>query len=132
MKRGGAAHKTKQRFWTAAEDEILRARWVSAYAHQIAEQLGRSPHSVASRAKKLRLTKGRRPWTLIEERILRNEFPHFRSRDVALLLARSECSVNGWAHKLGIRKTPEYMASPDACRLRRGRYPDDEVGTPGL
>lgn len=68
----------------------------------------------------------RRPWTEAEEGTLRALYPHTRNIVLADILDRSACSVYGHACLLGIRKTPEYLASPAACRLRRG----DNVGAP--
>lgn len=61
-----------------------------------------------------------RPWNAQDLEVLRREFPHVASAAVAETLRRSLSSVNNTAYKLGIHKTPEYLASPAACRLRRG------------
>lgn len=64
------------------------------------------------------------PWTKSEIRLLKARFPHESTRAVAERLGRSVSTVNNAAARLGLRKTPEYLASPAACRLRRG----DNVG----
>jgi HNH endonuclease len=46
------------------------------------------------------------------------------SKKVSAIVGRTIHAVERKAHKLGLRKTAEYLASPDACRLRRG----DQVG----
>jgi hypothetical protein len=64
------------------------------------------------------------PWMPEEDEILRRAFPHNRTSKVARVLRRSESSVHQRARKLGLKKAPAYLASPEACRLRRG----DEAG----
>ncbi len=68
----------------------------------------------------------RRFWTEVELAQLEELYPHMRSDALARLLERSLSAVNGMAGVLGLKKTPEYLASPDACRLRR----DSSVGIP--
>lgn len=55
---------------------------------------------------------------------VRELYPHTSTKVIALQLGRSVSSVYQIAAKLGLHKTAEYLASPDACRLRRG----DNVG----
>lgn len=75
----------------------------------------------------------RLPWTADEIEILIEIYPHVRSSLIALEFGRPIASIYDKAAKLGLTKSPEYLASPNACRLRRG----DNVGTstrfqPGL
>lgn len=60
------------------------------------------------------------PWQPEEIEILRRAYPHNRTDKIARVLGRSLSTVHGMANKLGLRKTAKYLASPDACRLRRG------------
>lgn len=62
-----------------------------------------------------------RPWTEADRAELVALYPHHRTADVARRLGRSVSAVYGMAEKLGLSKTPEYLASPEACRLRRGK-----------
>lgn len=62
----------------------------------------------------------RRFWTPVDHAELRELYPHIRTDAVARILGRSTCSINWQVTKLGLKKTPEYLASPDACRFRRG------------
>lgn len=64
-----------------------------------------------------------RPWTDQEKEALRRLFPHQSTAKLAKIMGRSESSINGIAYTLGLHKTPEYLASPDACRLRRTDSP---------
>ena len=54
------------------------------------------------------------------------DFPNKPTKKIALSLGRPIWQVYAMAGRLGLRKSPEYMASPEACRLRRG----DNVGAP--
>lgn len=64
--------------------------------------------------------RARRPWTAEDDAWLRRNFPGYPTFLVAYVADRSESAINVRAQKLGLRKTPEYLASPWACRLRRG------------
>lgn len=67
----------------------------------------------------------RRYWTKAEDRIVRRHYPHKATADVAKLLpGRTPLSVYQRAYGLGLNKSAAYLASPAACRLRRG----DNVG----
>jgi hypothetical protein len=69
-------------------------------------------------------THRRRPWTPAEDRRLRKLFPNRPTKELSTLLRRSVAAVYNRAYGLGLRKTAAYLASPAACRLRRG----DNVG----
>lgn len=58
----------------------------------------------------------------IEE--IRRRYPHEKTEKIAADLGRPLYSVYNKAHALGLKKSAEYLASPDAQRLRRG----DNVG----
>lgn len=66
----------------------------------------------------------RRFWTRSEDETLRSRYPNESTLELAKLFRRSLTSTYQHAVRLGLRKTPEYMASPTACRLRRA----DKVG----
>ena len=68
--------------------------------------------------------KPKRFWTERELQILRERYPHESTKSIARRLKRPECAVYNKAHSLGLYKTETYLASSDACRLRRG----DNVG----
>lgn len=68
-----------------------------------------------------------RPWTRREQALLRELYPHKPTADVAQQMGRTPLAIYQAAHKLlGLRKSAEYLASPAACRLRRG----DNIGAP--
>lgn len=66
----------------------------------------------------------RRLWTEAEIAYVRDRYPHDPTADIARAIGRTVGKVYARAAKLGLNKTAEFMASPAACRLRRG----DNVG----
>lgn len=68
----------------------------------------------------------RRRWTEAELGILRRNYPHFPTEKVAQQLGRTARQLYSKAKNLGLKKTPAYLASAEACRLRRG----DQTGAP--
>lgn len=68
----------------------------------------------------------RRRWTPEDVRVVRDRYPHEPTSAIARDLGRPFYTVYRTAARLGLRKTAEYLASPAACRLRRG----DPVGAP--
>lgn len=71
-----------------------------------------------------RFRAGKRLWNAEDDAALRNRYPHEPTRTLARDLRRSDASISGRAKLLGLRKCAVYLASPAACRLRRG----DHVG----
>jgi len=61
----------------------------------------------------------RHKWTPLQLEALREWFPHTKTAKVADALGLTVELVNRKAYRLGLKKTPEYLASDDACRLRR-------------
>lgn len=59
-------------------------------------------------------------WTETQLRELRKRYPHEPTAPLARDLGHSVSSTYQRAIKLGLRKSAEYLASPSACRLRRG------------
>src|SRR3954468_22797336 len=66
----------------------------------------------------------RRYWTAQDDAQMRELYPHLSTADVARRINRTVPSVYARADKLDLAKSAEYLASPAACRLRRG----DNVG----
>ena len=64
----------------------------------------------------------KRPWSAEDVAVLRARYPHESTAVVAQALGRTVATVSQCAIRLGVRKTPEYLASPSACRLRRGDH----------
>lgn len=67
---------------------------------------------------------GKRLWSAKDDQVLRDRYAHESTAIVAHDLRRSLCAVHARADKLALKKTAAYLASPAACRLRRG----DHVG----
>jgi len=66
----------------------------------------------------------RRRWSGPELDIVHDQYPRVSTAVLAHRLGRKPWTVYQMAARLGLRKTATYMASPAACRLRRG----DNVG----
>jgi hypothetical protein len=71
-----------------------------------------------------RARRTRRLWTAKATARLVRDYPNVATWKIARAVKRPLGYVYAKAHKLGLKKSPEYLASPDACRLRRG----DNVG----
>jgi len=65
----------------------------------------------------------RRRWSEDEIAWLVALWPDVKSALVAEALGRRLSQCHYMAHKLGLKKSAEYLASPDACRLRREDSP---------
>lgn len=61
-----------------------------------------------------------RRWTPEDDQALRARYPHEPTAALARALRRSRCATYARARTLGLAKSAAYMASPDACWLRRG------------
>jgi hypothetical protein len=126
--------KHKQRAWSKKEEDLLRSIYAQKTNPGIALLLKRTPKAVSSRAKKLRIVKGHKKiWTPSDDKLLRRLYPDTKTSKLATRFGCNLHQVYKRAKNLGLKKSDEYMASPDACRLRRG----DNVGAafrfkPGL
>lgn len=63
-------------------------------------------------------------WTTDQVETLRQLYPDFKTEDVATMIGRTVGQTYQKAASLGLKKSEAYLASPAACRLRRG----DNVG----
>ena len=66
----------------------------------------------------------RKLWTAEEDALMREHYPNSTMKQMVELLGRSACSIYNRSETLNVRKSQEYLDSPNACRLRRG----DNVG----
>jgi hypothetical protein len=66
----------------------------------------------------------RERWTAAQDALLRELYANTKTDEVARRCRRTPSSTSQRAKKLGLKKSEEYLASEDACRLRRG----DNVG----
>jgi hypothetical protein len=64
-----------------------------------------------------------RLWTPLELEMLREMYPDCHTDDIAAWLGVSRTRIYAAAARLGIRKSPEYLASDAAGRLRADRLP---------
>jgi len=62
---------------------------------------------------------GRLMWTPADDAALRRRYPYESTATLARDLGRTVRAVYARAKAMGLAKTEAYLASPDACRLRR-------------
>lgn len=70
--------------------------------------------------KSLNILAARRYWTAEDEQTMRDRYPNEHTSATAKALGRDIKSVYTKAHALGLHKTAAYLASPEACRMRKG------------
>ena len=68
--------------------------------------------------------RSRKFWTQSEIDLLIRSYADTESEKLAVLCGHPLSSVYGKAKQLGLKKSPAYLESPAACRLRRG----DDIG----
>ena len=82
------------------------------------------------------INKPKAVWTPEKKAIVIARYPHEKTSKIAADIGMTDQQVFAFAKRPGIdlKKTPEYLASPDACRLRREdspgiayRYPKGHV-----
>jgi hypothetical protein len=71
-----------------------------------------------------RFRAGKRLWNPEDDQLMVARYPHEPTPAIARAVRRSVRAVYARANLLGLTKSAEYLASPHACRLRRG----DRVG----
>jgi hypothetical protein len=118
--------------WSAAELRRLRKLYPRMRTRDI-KIVGRTPGQIHSQAANLHLrksaafnasTEARKVWTAKDIAVLRKRYPDTPTKALAAEMRRSVSGVYGMAGILGLGKSEQYLASPAACRLRRG----DNVG----
>lgn len=87
--------------WSAADDEVIRARYRKGAAAGIAADLGRTTSAVRERARKMRALAERR-WTAAEETILRDQWGELSLRQFAHRFNRTTKGIYQHARLLGI------------------------------
>lgn len=124
--------------WTETELALLRERYPTTRAKALAAIVGHPWMAVITKAKQLGIAKARRqirrPWTDVEIARLRQLYPDTPTHAIARELGRPLHHIYNRAQVLGLAKSEAYLASPHACRLRRGdnvgaryRYPKGHV-----
>jgi hypothetical protein len=71
-----------------------------------------------------RFRAGKRLWSPVDDAAMRARYPHEATATIARDLRRTLPAIYVRARALGLEKSAAYLASPEACRLRRG----DNVG----
>lgn len=131
-------YRAGKHLWSRKDDALLRRRYPHEPTARVAAALRRPLGGVYQRAQLLGLHKtkaclacqarglrpGGRVWVTADDALLRARYPHESTAALARELRRSLPATYGRARILGLSKSAVYLASPDACRLRRG----DHVG----
>jgi len=115
--------------WTRRELNKLHRLYPTIPQRQVVQHFpGRTLKAIATKAKLLRISRraqtNYRIWTPAEMAKLRSEYPDRPTKELAKEFRRPEMMVYHKAAAIGLVKSAKYMASPAACRLRRG----DNVG----
>lgn len=121
----------KARTWRREDDELLRRLYPCTRTDALPALLGRSNSAIKNRCVALHLRKNadvsmRRPWLIEDDALLRAIYADAPTPEVARRLRRSLSGTYGRAMMLGLHKSETYLASPAACRLRRGDNVDAE------
>lgn len=116
------------RNWTKREIEKLVNLTLDGIAiHEIARLLRAASTTVRALQIECGLVEEqslRRRWTEEQLRVMRERYADESTAQLALELGRPVYSIYHAAKRMGLSKSAVYLASPAACRLRRG----DEVG----
>jgi|SRR6185437_3671079 len=70
-----------------------------------------------------------RPWTPEEIETLRQLYPHRPTKEIAALLGRPMGTVYAYADRMGVKKSEEFLASPESGRLHKGETRPGTVAT---
>lgn len=116
------------RNWTRREIERL-VDWTldGVGPHELARRLSAATQTVRALQIEVGLVEAssiRRRWNDAELAIIRERYADTPTAELAREFNRPVYSVYNAAERLGLNKSAEFMASPAACRLRRG----DQVG----
>ncbi len=65
----------------------------------------------------------RRFWTDTERAEVLRRYPHERTADIASDIGRTEQQVYYAAHKMGLKKSPEFLSSPESTQFKTGHAP---------
>jgi hypothetical protein len=110
-----------RRSWSPAAEAKLRELYGRERLPRLAFLLKRTEKAVRSRAKLLGIRTGKvHRWTSAQIKSLRRRYPHEKTETIAADLRLPLHKVFNCAMRLGLEKTAKYLASPEACRLRRG------------
>jgi hypothetical protein len=64
----------------------------------------------------------RKPWDAEEVELVRKLYPHTRTDEIAKRFGCAVSRVYNLAFRLGLKKSAEFLASPEGCRFRRGYH----------
>jgi hypothetical protein len=119
--------------WTKKHIASLRRRTAAGESvSEIAAALGSIARTVRKKQIALGLVerRARKIWTAKERELVRQSYPDMKTSKIASHLGRTQEQVYAEAKKMGLKKSAAYLASPDACRLRRGGNIGEEYRFP--
>ena len=105
--------------WTQEEIEVLKNHYPEKGPKKISVVLSRSYHSVKNKAASLGIKNINR----IEEKhkkYIRDYYANVRTKDIAETLGISIYAIYNYAANNGIKKSPEFLASPESGILIKG------------
>lgn len=108
-----------KRIWTPELDIKLRELYPTQPAAKTAKAMGMTVCSVKSRAQKLGVFT-RRLFTASEIAYVCEHFANTQTKKIAKALDRTEYAVSNLALRLGLKKSNEYLQTPDAGRIQKG------------
>lgn len=114
--------------WSEAEEQRLRELYPNCHTRELMSAFDRPLLAIKSRAYRLGLRKAigfgaHLEWSFAHDYMLRMYYPHVKTEVVAARIGASLAAAYNRSKKIGLTKTAIYMASPDACRLRREMNP---------
>jgi HNH endonuclease len=117
--------------WTKREIEKLVDLTLDGVGRKdVARRLHRASDTVRKMQIELELIKAselRRRWTLAEIELVKQLYPHVLTATLAKRLGKPLSTTYQMAARLGVKKSPEFLSSAEACILRR----DPSVGLAG-
>jgi len=117
------------RYWTAAEDLVLRAGYADGTAPAIAHQLGRTVKAVHKRANSLGLSAGRQPTAeLVAELVAAGQ----SDGEIARALGRDKRQVSTCRRRRGLEPNRKFSPEAHAARVAAGKMAMAKVRALGL
>lgn len=110
-----------KRTWTDKKLELLRSNYPENGSSFCAEKLKRSVKAIRSKAKVLKIkVNNRHILTRSEIEYIIKHYPHRRTRDIERELGVSKNSIYKYVARIGLKKTAEFLASPESGIMRKG------------
>lgn len=114
-----------KRTWTDSDIEKFKKLYPVTSSKDLVKIFGRSAAAINSKAKYLSLMKDseffkKKQFTPEEIGYLIENYPHIRTDKIGKKFDRTTRSIYGKARCMGLKKSAEFMASPDAGNFQKG------------